>query len=116
MIEDESNAIEIKAMDARDRESGGGTMTLPAARLEKILHPPHDEPPDGRCDACDLLAELDSLLAEVDRLRAEKRQLRARLVECLPWVGCTPYPNTRGFSEMIAARDLANDTLVEVEK
>jgi hypothetical protein len=87
-------------------------MTLPAARLEKILHPPHDEPADGRCDACDLLAEVDALLAEVDRLRSERRQLRARL----PWVGKTPYPNTASFTEMIAARDLAKDTLFEVKK
>lgn len=52
----------------------------------------------------------------VDSLRAERRQLRRRLVECLPWVGCTPYPNTPGFSEMIAVRDLANDTLAEVKE
>ncbi len=60
------------------------------------------------------LAEADKLRAGVDRLRAERRQLRARLVECLPWVGCTPYPYTAQFTEMIAARDLANDTLEEV--
>jgi septal ring factor EnvC (AmiA/AmiB activator) len=62
------------------------------------------------------LAEADKLRAEVDRLRAERRQLRARLVECLPWVGKTPYPNTASFTEMIAARDLAKDTLFELKK
>jgi hypothetical protein len=57
-------------------------MTLPAARLKEI-RAQHDEPADGRCDACDLLAEVDALLAEVDRLRAERRQLRARPCECV---------------------------------
>lgn len=51
---------------------------------------------------------------EAAKLRAERRQLRRRLVECLPWVGRVPYPNTPGFSEMIACRDLAKDTLEEV--
>ena len=59
-------------------------------------------------------AENAKLRAEVDRLRAERRQLRARLVECLPWVGKTPFPNTPAFSEMLACRDLAKDTLEEV--
>jgi hypothetical protein len=52
---------------------------------------------------------------ERDKLRAERRQLRARLVECRPWVGVCPYPNTPRFSEMIAVRDLADDTLEEVK-
>jgi hypothetical protein len=52
--------------------------------------------------------------AEAERLRHERRMFRRRLVECLPWVGCTPYPNTRHFDEMIACRDLAKDTLDEV--
>ena len=51
---------------------------------------------------------------EAVKLRDERRQLRRRLVECLPWVGRVPYPNTPGFSEMIACRDLAKDTLEEV--
>ena len=51
---------------------------------------------------------------EAAKLRAERRQLRRRLVECRPWVGRVPYPNTPGFSEMIACRDLADDTLKEV--
>ena len=68
------------------------------------------------------LAEVDRLKAEVDRLKAERdklinerRQLRARLVECRPWVGVCPYPNTPGFTEMIAIRDIADDTLEEVK-
>ena len=52
---------------------------------------------------------------KIDKLRAERRQLRARLVECRPWVGVCPFPNTPGFSEMIAIRDLADDTLEEVK-
>lgn len=55
------------------------------------------------------------LVAERDKLRAERRQLRARLVECRPWVGVCPFPNTKGFSEMLAIRDLADDTLEEVK-
>lgn len=52
---------------------------------------------------------------EIDKLRAERRQLRARLVECRPWVGVCPFPNTPGFSEMLAIRDLADDTLEDVK-
>jgi hypothetical protein len=52
--------------------------------------------------------------AEVERLRYERRMFRRRIAECLPWVGKIPYPNTPGFSEMIACRDLAKDALEEV--
>ena len=58
--------------------------------------------------------ERNARAREVDKLRAERRQLRRRLVECLAWVGRTPYPNTAAFNEMIAVRDLADDTLKEV--
>lgn len=61
----------------------------------------------------DLALELD---AEVERLRADRRQLRARLVECRPYVGFAPWPNTRGMSEMLAFRDLADQTLDEVRE
>lgn len=44
----------------------------------------------------------------------ERRQLRARLVECRPWVGVCPWPGTKGFTEMLAIRDIADDTLEEV--
>lgn len=60
--------------------------------------------------------EAAKLYEEVVALRDERRQLRRRLVECLPWVGRVPYPNTPGFSEMIACRDLAKDTLEEVKE
>jgi hypothetical protein len=53
---------------------------------------------------------------EAARLRAERRQLRRRLVECRPWVGVCPFPNQPGFDEMIAVRDLADDTLEEVKE
>lgn len=59
-------------------------------------------------------SENTKLRSEVERLRHERRMFRRRLVECLPWVGCTPYPNTSHFNEMIACRDLAKDTLDEV--
>jgi len=65
----------------------------------------------------DLHDALDRVVAQdekVDLLRDERRMFRRRIAECLPWVGCTPYPNTPGFSEMIACRDLAKDTLEEV--
>jgi chromosome segregation ATPase len=52
---------------------------------------------------------------KIDKLVNERRQLRARLVECRPWVGVCPFPNHPGFSEMIAIRDLADDTLEEVK-
>ncbi len=52
--------------------------------------------------------------AEVERLRHERRMFRRLLAECIPWVGVMPYPNTPRFSEMIAVRDLAIDTLEEV--
>lgn len=68
------------------------------------------------CNEWEIEVEVESLRAEVERLRDERRMFRRRLVECLPWVGCTPYPNTPGFSEMIACRDLANDTLAEVKE
>jgi hypothetical protein len=57
----------------------------------------------------------DALGQKIQVLRHERRQLRARLVECRPWVGVCPFPNTKGFSEMLAIRDLADDTLEEVK-
>jgi cell division protein FtsB len=59
-------------------------------------------------------AENTKLRAEVDLLRYERRMFRRRIAECLPWVGRVPYPNTPGFNEMIACRDLAERTLEEV--
>ena len=58
--------------------------------------------------------ERNARAREVDKLRDERRMFRRRIAECLPWVGCTPYPNTSHFNEMIACRDLAKDTLDEV--
>lgn len=60
-------------------------------------------------------AELAKLRRERDKLISERRQLRARVVECLPWVGFAPYPNTPGFDEMSAIRKNAQDTLEEVK-
>lgn len=54
--------------------------------------------------------------AEDQKLRAERRQLKHRVMECLKWVGVVPYPNTTGFSEMSAVRDLAIDTLEEIKE
>jgi hypothetical protein len=61
-------------------------------------------------------AENTKLRAEVDLLRYERRMFRRRIAECLPWVGRVPYPNTPGFNEMIACRDLAERTLEEVKE
>lgn len=57
----------------------------------------------------------EAVIDAVQLMRDERRQLRARLVECRPWVGVCPFPNTAGFSEMLAIRDLADDTLEEVQ-
>lgn len=72
-------------------------------------------PAAWREDLASLNECLERVSREVERLRAERRQLRARLVECRPWVGVCPYPNTPGFTEMLAIRDLADDTLEEVK-
>jgi hypothetical protein len=66
------------------------------------------------CNEFEIEVEVAELRAEVERLRHERRMFRRRIAECLPWVGRTPYPNTRHFDEMIACRDLAKDTLDEV--
>jgi hypothetical protein len=60
--------------------------------------------------------ERNARAREADKLRAERRQLRRRLVECRPWVGACPYPNTPGFDEVMAIRGLADDTLAEVSE
>ena len=74
---------------AEDVESFNGCV----ARLEAALYEARDE---------------------AAKLRHERRQLRRRLVECRPWIGVCPFPNHPGFSEMLAIRDLADDTLKEV--
>lgn len=56
----------------------------------------------------------EAVIDAVQLMRDERRQLRARLVECRPWVGVCPWPNTPGFTEMLAIRDIADDTLAEV--
>ena len=64
----------------------------------------------------DLRDKLITVCSEVDKMRADRRQLRRRLVECRPWVGVCPFPNQPGFDEMLAIRDLADDTLAEVKE
>lgn len=59
--------------------------------------------------------ERDELRKKAEVLLNERRQLRARLVECRPWVGCCPFPNTPAFDELIAIRAIADDTLEEVK-
>jgi hypothetical protein len=56
----------------------------------------------------------NALAREVDKLRYERAMFRRRIAECLPWVGRVPCPNTSHFSEMIACRDIAQQTLDEV--
>jgi hypothetical protein len=63
------------------------------------------------CNEFEIEVEVAELRAEVERLRHERRMFRRRLVECLPWVGVSPF---RRFDEMLATRDLAKDTLDEV--
>ena len=67
-----------------------------------------------RAEVAKVEDQRNALRSEVDKLRHERRMFRRRIAECLPWVGRTPYPNTPGFSEMIACRDLAKNTLDEV--
>jgi len=67
-----------------------------------------------RAEVAKVEDQRNALRSEVDKLRHERRMFRRRVAECLPWVGCTPYPNTPGFSDMIACRDLAKNTLDEV--
>jgi hypothetical protein len=57
----------------------------------------------------------DALEQKTRVLLDERRQLRARLVECRAWAGRCPYPNTPPFDELMAIRDLADDTLEEVK-
>jgi hypothetical protein len=57
----------------------------------------------------------DALEQKIQVLIDERRQLRARLVECRAWAGRCPYPNTPAFDELIAVRELADDTLEEVK-
>lgn len=59
---------------------------------------------------------IDSLDDALLKARNDRRQLRRRLVECRPWVGVCPFPNQPGFGEMIAIRDLADDTLWELKE
>ena len=63
-----------------------------------------------------LVQEREDARDKVLVLKAERRQLRRRLVECRPWVGVCPFPNHPGFDEMLAIRDLADDTLAEVKE
>jgi len=59
---------------------------------------------------------IDSLDDALLKARNDRRQLRRRLVECRVWVGVCPFPNQPGFDEMLAIRDLADDTLAEVKE
>jgi hypothetical protein len=72
----------------------------------------HCEALTARCEAAE--SEAAKMREKVDLLRYERRMFRRRIEECLPWVGKIPYPNTPGFTEMIACRDLAERTLEEV--
>jgi hypothetical protein len=51
----------------------------------------------------------------VQRLRGERAVLRARLVGCRSWVGVCPWPGAPAWSEVIAQRELADDTLEEIK-
>lgn len=73
----------------------------------------HAEALTARCEQIE--RERDELRKKAEALLSERRQLRARLVECRPWVGACPYPNTPKFDELMAIRALADDTLEEIK-
>lgn len=85
------------------------------ASLNECLERAWRERDEARVDVERLRHERRQLRALAEQLRRERRQLRARLVECRPWVGACPYPNTPGFNEVMAIRGLADDTLEEVK-
>jgi DNA repair exonuclease SbcCD ATPase subunit len=98
-LDEAREALEEQEADMHARIRAGYDRTVADAWRKKV-----EEVEDQR----------NALRSEVDKLRHERRMFRRRIAECLPWVGCTPYPNTRHFDEMIACRDLAKDTLEEV--
>lgn len=49
---------------------------------EREIRSEHNEPADGWCDACDLLAEVDRLRAEVKRLTRERERM-SRTIDLL---------------------------------
>jgi predicted RNase H-like nuclease (RuvC/YqgF family) len=88
------------------------------ARLETALYEARDEAVKMRDEwksrAIFAEQELSEAKRVVDRLRAERRQLRRRLLECRSWVGVCPVTPAR-INEMCLIRDLADDTLNEVQ-
>lgn len=83
------------------------------ARMQVDDYRAHAESLTAKCEKAE--RERDELRKKAEVLLSERRQLRARLVECRPWVGVCPFPNTPGFTEMLAIRDIADDTLEEVK-
>ena len=94
----------IKAENERD------AALAEVTRLRGLLTMAEDE-----AVADDDRGRREALAQKIQVLLDERRQLRARLVECRPWVGVCPFPNQPGFDEMLAIRDLADDTLKEVQ-
>ncbi len=81
-----------------------------------------DGPGEGTCSvfAAQVVEERDALREKVveqakriEKLRASAEMYRARLKEVMAWVGRTPYPNTKYFTEMILVKELAEDALEE---
>jgi hypothetical protein len=98
-LDEARDALEESEADMHARIRAGYDRTIADAWRKKV-----EEVEDQR----------NALRSEVDKLRYERRMFRRRLVECLPWIGRVPYPNTPAFGEMIACRDLADDALKEV--
>lgn len=111
---DDEELVEAMLMVIRERDEARHA-------LHEILAVIHRDGGHYTCEhghsksVADAHATWAAMMREIDKLRAERRQLRARLVECRPWVGVCPFPNTPRFSEMITIRDLADDTLAEVK-
>lgn len=108
--------VEYARLDAmwqelvRERDSAKAEVSRLNAQLESVAAENHARAQRESVS----LEDWKKLREENDQLRYERRMFRRRIAECLPWVGCAPYPNTPGFTEMIACRDLAQDTLDEV--
>ena len=99
MLDEARKALEESEANMHARIRAGYDRTIADAWRKKV-----EEVEDQR----------NALRSEVDKLRYERRMFRRRIAECLPFVGFVPYSNTPGFREMIACRDLAQQTLDEV--
>jgi hypothetical protein len=110
-LSEDRNRTHAEALTARCEAAEAGVERL----KDRCASYAEDVDSLNRC-----VARLEAALYEsrddAAKLRAERRQLRRRLVECRPWVGACPYPNTPAFDEVMAIRGLADDTIAEVKE